>query len=66
MPEPKAPPGVRFSSYDVVPGQEAIDKLNRLARLEVHVARTFRLHRAAEAHRALDDHYLGKLALTAL
>lgn len=30
MPEPKALPGVRLSSYDVVPGQDATDKLNRL------------------------------------
>jgi NADPH:quinone reductase len=69
MPEPKAPPGVRLSSYDVVPGQEVTDKLNRLieaAPFEVHVARTFPLDQAAEAHRALDDHYLGKLALRPL
>ncbi|MGH8471806.1 MAG: quinone oxidoreductase family protein [Gammaproteobacteria bacterium] len=69
MPEPKAPPGVRLSSYDVVPGQEAIDKLNRLIEaglFEVHIARTFPLVQAAEAHRALDDHYLGKLALSPL
>ncbi|MGH8718485.1 MAG: zinc-binding dehydrogenase [Burkholderiales bacterium] len=30
---------------------------------KVHVARTFPLEQAAEAHRALDEHYLGKLAL---
>jgi NADPH:quinone reductase len=29
----------------------------------VHIARTFPLARAADAHRALDTHYLGKLAL---
>ncbi|MDQ3172842.1 MAG: zinc-binding dehydrogenase, partial [Acidobacteriota bacterium] len=65
-PAPKAPPGVRLSSYDVEPNQEAIDKLNRLIEagpFEVHVARTFPLEKAAEAHRALNDHYLGKLAL---
>lgn len=67
MPAPKAPPGVRLSSYDVEPNQEAIDKLNRLIEagpFEVHVARTFPLDKAAEAHRALADHYLGKLALS--
>ncbi len=66
MPEPKARPGVRLSSYDVVVEPEAINKLNRLivaGPFEVHVARTFPLDQAAEAHRALDDHYLGKLAL---
>jgi len=30
---------------------------------EVHIARTFKLEDAAEAHRALESHYLGKLAL---
>ena len=67
LPEPKAPPGVHLSSYNVVPDQEAMDKLNRLIEagpFEVHVARTFPLDQAAEAHRALDDHYLGKLALS--
>jgi NADPH:quinone reductase-like Zn-dependent oxidoreductase len=66
MPEPKASHGVRMSSYDVELSQEVIAKLNRLieaSSFEVHIARTFPLDRAAEAHRALDDHYLGKLAL---
>ena len=66
MPEPKASHGVRMSSYDVELSQEVIAKLNRLIEaspFEVHIARTFPLDRAAEAHRALDDHYLGKLAL---
>ena len=69
MPEPKARPGVRLSSYDVIPGQEATDKLNRLidsGPFEIHVARTFPLDQAAEAHRALAEHYLGKLALRPL
>src|ERR1700736_2697820 len=59
MPEPKARPGVRLSSYDVIPGQEATDKLNRLidsGPFEIHVARTFPLDQAAEAHRALGTH----------
>ncbi len=30
---------------------------------EVHVARTFPVDQAADAHRELDKHYLGKLAL---
>ncbi len=66
MPEPKVPPDVRLISYDVEPNQEVMDKLNRLIEagpFEVHVARTFPLDRAADAHRALDEHYLGKLAL---
>lgn len=66
MPEPKVPTGVRLSKYDVAPSKEAIDKLNSLIEagpFEVHVARTFQLEKAAEAHRALAEHYLGKLAL---
>ena len=42
------------------------DKLNRLIEagpFEIHVARTFNLDQAADAQRALEDHYLGKLAL---
>jgi NADPH2:quinone reductase len=65
-PVPKVRPGVRLSSYDVVVDPNAIVKLNRLIEagpFEVHVARTFRLDQAAEAHQALGGHYLGKLAL---
>jgi NADPH:quinone reductase-like Zn-dependent oxidoreductase len=65
-PEPKVRPGVRLSSYDVVVDPKAIDKLNRLIEagpFEAHVARTFRLDQAAAAHKALEEHYLGKLAL---
>ena len=66
MPEPKVRSGVRVSTYDVRIDREAIAKLNRLIEagpFEVHVARTFPLDRAAAAHRALAEHYLGKLAL---
>ena len=43
-----------------------MEKLNQLidaGPFEVHVARTFSLDQAAEAHRALDTHFLGRLAL---
>src|SRR5215468_5163451 len=65
-PPPKAPPGVKIQSYDLEPTSGQIEKLNRLIEsgpFEVHVARTFPLDKAAEAHRELDKHYLGKLAL---
>ena len=65
-PEPKVRPGVRISNYDVSIDRGAIAKLNRLIEagpFEVHVARTFPLDQAAGAHRALAEHYLGKLAL---
>lgn len=68
-PEPRARPGVAVKAYvgdDARP--KDFEKLNRLIEsgaFEVHIARTFPLEHAAEAHRALDEHYLGKLALTA-
>jgi NADPH:quinone reductase-like Zn-dependent oxidoreductase len=66
MPVPKARPGVKVQGYDVEPSPALIEKLNRLIEsgpFEVHVARMFPLDKAAEAHRELDKHYLGKLAL---
>jgi NADPH:quinone reductase-like Zn-dependent oxidoreductase len=65
-PQPKARPGIRVKNYDGTPTPQSIAKVNRLVEkgpFEVHVARTFPLDRAAEAHRALDEHFLGKLAL---
>jgi len=66
MPPPKARPSVKVQGYDGEPNPIQIEKLNRLIEsgpFEVHVARTFPLEKAAEAHRELDKHYLGKLAL---
>src|SRR5262249_32279950 len=66
-PQPKVPSGVEIKSYDVEPTQQQIEKLNRLIEsgpFEVHIARTFSLDQAAEAHRELDKHFLGKLALS--
>jgi NADPH:quinone reductase-like Zn-dependent oxidoreductase len=65
-PEPRPRPGVPVRSYDGTPYPQVIAKLNRLIEsgpFEVHIARTFPLEQAAEAHRALDTHYLGKLVL---
>jgi NADPH2:quinone reductase len=65
-PEPQTRPGVTIHSYDGDPDQETIQKLNHLIEagpFEVHVARTFPLDQAANAHRALNQHHLGKLAL---
>jgi len=63
---PQAPDGVKVMSYNGEPSPQAFAKLNALINggpFEVHIARTFKLDDAAEAQRALDDHYLGKLAL---
>ena len=65
-PEPQARSGLTIQSYDGTSDPQAIEKLNRLIEsgpFVVHIARTFPLDQAAEAHRALDSHYLGKLAL---
>ena len=59
-------PGVRLSNYNVVVDPTTIAKLNCLIEVgpfEAHVARTFPLDQAPAAHKALNEHYLGKLAL---
>jgi len=65
-PEPQARSGVTIRSYDGEPDQQIIEKLNRLIEsgpFEVYIGGTFPLDRAADAHNALDQHHLGKLAL---
>ena len=65
-PAPKRRSGVHVEGYDGTPSPQAIKRLNQLieqGRFEVHIARTFPLNKAGEAHRALESHYLGKLAL---
>jgi NADPH2:quinone reductase len=65
-PEPQGRPGLIIRSYDGLPDPQAIEKLNRLivsGPFVVHIAQTFPLDQAAEAHRTLDTHYVGKLAL---
>jgi len=64
--ELKGRPEITVQSYNSDPDRDAIQKLNRLIEagpFKVHVARTFKLDQAASAHRALNQHYLGKLAL---
>ena len=66
MPAPEPPESARGESYDGMPSREVLEAINRLIEagpLQVHVARTFGLEEVAEAHQALSDHYLGKLAL---
>jgi NADPH:quinone reductase-like Zn-dependent oxidoreductase len=65
-PEPKARTGIRIQAYDGMPDPTAIERLNALIQsgpFEVDVARIFPLAHAADAHRALKHHHLGKLAL---
>lgn len=66
QPEPQAHPDVQLSGYNGEPAPDIIRRLNLLIEsgpFQAHVARTFPLHMASEAHLALDAHYLGKLAL---
>ncbi len=65
-PELNAPHGIHLSNYDAARGQAATAKLHALINsgpFEIHVARTFALEQVGEAHRTLEGHYLGKLAL---
>ena len=53
-------------SYNGDPSPEAFDRLNRLigsAPFHVELGRVYRLEDAGLAHRELDRHHLGKLAL---
>lgn len=66
MPEPKPPAGIEAQVYD---GNLDADLMKRLIALvargpfTVHVAKTFPLEQAADAHCMLGTHYLGKLSL---
>ncbi|MER7008844.1 NADP-dependent oxidoreductase [Dactylosporangium sp. NPDC000555] len=66
LPVPVTAPGAAVSYYDGDRSRAGTDRLNAIieaSSFEVHVARSFPLERAADAHRALNDHYVGKLAL---
>jgi NADPH:quinone reductase-like Zn-dependent oxidoreductase len=65
-PEPRTPRGRRVKGYDGDPEPVIFASLQRELRenpITVNVAQSFPLERAADAHRALGQHYLGKLAL---
>ena len=66
MPEPTAPDGVEIAAYDGEGGRALVDRLNGLIEsgpFEVYVDRTFPLEEASQAHKALTEHHLGKIAL---
>jgi NADPH:quinone reductase-like Zn-dependent oxidoreductase len=65
-PAPNVRSDVQSKSYDGTPTAAMIQNLNRLIEagpFQVHIARTFTLKDAADAQRALEEHYLGKIAL---
>ena len=60
----QVPAEINIQNYDM--NVKLIGRLNQLIGdkpFDVHVARTFPLDQATEAHKALNQHYLGKLAL---
>ncbi|HMR67428.1 MAG TPA: NADP-dependent oxidoreductase [Anaerolineae bacterium] len=67
QPAPQPPFGGQLYSYNGEPDAEILGRLNRLISanrsFKVHIAQTFSLEQAAAAHRALEEHYLGKIAL---
>jgi NADPH2:quinone reductase len=66
-PAPKVSPNVRLLSYNYKGyDSRSIGKLNRLIEagpFEVYLGKRFSLDQAVEAHRTLESHYLGRLAL---
>jgi NADPH:quinone reductase len=65
-PAPTAPPGVKVLAYDGEPSPEAFERLNELIAagpFHVELGRVYRLEEAERAHREIEQHHLGKLAL---
>ncbi len=64
-PEPKGPAGVKAYGLDGVPDRQGFVRLNDLiarAPFRVAISRTYRLEEAAQAHRDILKHHIGKLA----
>ena len=65
-PVPKAPDGVKVTAYDGVPSPQVFERLNAwiaAGPFHVELGQTYDLEHAAQAHRAIGKHHLGKLAL---
>jgi len=65
-PEPEPPEGIEVLAYDGVPSSDILESLNRwiaAGPFHVELGATFPLEEAAQAHRAIGRHHLGKLAL---
>jgi NADPH:quinone reductase len=66
-PEPEAPSGVTLTPYDGMPSREAFERINRFIEMgpfHVELGRVYDLADAAQAHRELGQHHLGKLAFS--
>ena len=65
-PAPEAGEGIEVMAYDGEPSSEIFERLNDLIAagpFHVELGETFALENAAQAHRAIRQHHLGKLAL---
>jgi NADPH:quinone reductase len=65
-PQPTSPDGVLVHAYDGVASAEAFDRLNSLIGDEpfhVELGQVYQLDEVAQAHRDVEQHHLGKLAL---
>ncbi|HSZ83878.1 MAG TPA: NADP-dependent oxidoreductase [Polyangia bacterium] len=65
-PKPHGRRGVKIIGYDGTPSPEAFDRLNRLIGtrpFHVELGRIYSLDEAALAHRQIEEHHLGKMAL---
>jgi NADPH2:quinone reductase len=65
-PPPEVPAGVEALAYDGTPDRVAFERLNALigtAPFHVELGRTYPLDEASTAHREIEQHHLGKLAL---
>ena len=59
-------PGITVEAYNGDYQHPPFEQINRLIEsgpFDIEVAKTFSLEQAADAQRALDDHYLGKLVI---
>ncbi len=65
-PLPPAASGIKVYAYDGFPSRGAYDRLNALIvgrPFHVEISRTYRLDEIAQAHRDVEKHHIGKLAL---
>jgi NADPH:quinone reductase-like Zn-dependent oxidoreductase len=65
-PAPTAPDGVTLLAYDGDPGPDVLQRLNELIAagpFHVEIGRVYPLEDAERAHREVEQHHLGKLAL---
>lgn len=65
-PVPEVPDGVKRLGYDGTPDRAAFERLNALigsAPFHVEVGRMYRLEDVSRAHREINEHHLGKLAI---